>query len=439
MNDDRRFERDVASVFAETAPPRGPDDLLENVFLTTGPMRPRPRWLARIKEPPMRYTNSIAVGSPTARVAAVLVATLLLIVAVAGAGAAGSRLLAAGPIVVAQDGSGAFTTINEAIDEAQDGDSILIRPGTYSEWFTITNDISLSGEDRDSVIIEAGEANPMYENYWFGQRQYSILIDGSEAEVSNLTVRILGGDIKAFTVKGGAPLIHDVTVDGQPDGSVVYIHDGSAAMVKDSRFEQWVMVEEQSPATIEGNTIEGMIRANTNAFPTGGEAVIRDNRVNAIRFVGSAFIEGNDLRPPEGEDDGNLFGISEEGSSDGWVIKDNALTGFQTAIFTAGTGTIEGNELTNNRVAIMVGSSESMVKDNRIRGGDTGIALSGSPTLVDNTVEGLTGRGIVVGMNSSPTLIGNMSCDNGTNLYVSDTAEPVIDDTNEICEDLPTE
>ena len=123
MNDNRNLERDVASVFAETAPSRGPDDLLENVFLTTGPMRPRPRWLARIKEPSMRYTNSVAVGSPTARVVAIMVATLLIAITVAGAGIAGSRLLAAdGDIVVDPGGDGTVTTITAAVAMAEDGD-----------------------------------------------------------------------------------------------------------------------------------------------------------------------------------------------------------------------------------------------------------------------------------------------------------------------------
>ena len=81
-----------------------------------------------------------------------------------------------------------------------------------------------------------------------------------------------------------------------------------------------------------------------------------------------------------------------------------------------------------------------MVKDNTVTGGDAGIVVTGgSPHLVGNTVERVTGRGIVVGLRASPTLTGNTACGNGVNLFVADNADPVIDETNEICMDAPAE
>ena len=99
MNDDTRQGRDVASFFAATAPSRSPDTLLDDVFLTTGQMRPRPRWLAILKEPPMRISTRVAVGSPTYRLAAVVVLTLLLAVA-ATAGVIGAASLLQSPTPV---------------------------------------------------------------------------------------------------------------------------------------------------------------------------------------------------------------------------------------------------------------------------------------------------------------------------------------------------
>ena len=78
MNDDRFLEREIASAYEETAPSREPDGLLDDVLLTTSHARQRPSWLASIKEPPMRISHSVAVGSPTARVVAIMVATLLM-------------------------------------------------------------------------------------------------------------------------------------------------------------------------------------------------------------------------------------------------------------------------------------------------------------------------------------------------------------------------
>jgi len=96
MNDQRSFEHSLADRMEEER--RGaqlPDAFYQGFQDRAGGVRQRPRWLALIKEPPMRTSSSLAVGSPMARVVAIAVATLLLAAVVAGAGIAGSRLLAA--------------------------------------------------------------------------------------------------------------------------------------------------------------------------------------------------------------------------------------------------------------------------------------------------------------------------------------------------------
>ena len=94
MNDERSLERRIAASYDASASSREPAGLLDDVLLTTGRSRQRPRWLALIKEPPMRLTSGLAVGSPTARVAVLVIATLLLIVLATSAVVAGSTLLA---------------------------------------------------------------------------------------------------------------------------------------------------------------------------------------------------------------------------------------------------------------------------------------------------------------------------------------------------------
>ncbi len=95
MNERIDFERIVASHIAGegVAPPDDPfyDELLARAERHGQ----RPRWLALIKEPPMRTSSHLAVGSPTARLGAILITMLLLAATVVGAGAAGQRLLAA--------------------------------------------------------------------------------------------------------------------------------------------------------------------------------------------------------------------------------------------------------------------------------------------------------------------------------------------------------
>jgi hypothetical protein len=80
-----RFERSVADLLADLAPSHPPDDLIPETQRAVDAARRWPRWLAIVKEPPMRHRSHLAVGSPIARVAAIVAATML--VAIAGAGA----------------------------------------------------------------------------------------------------------------------------------------------------------------------------------------------------------------------------------------------------------------------------------------------------------------------------------------------------------------
>jgi Tol biopolymer transport system component len=79
------LDRKVAALLADTAAPREPAGLLNAVLFTTRRTRPRPRWLALIKEPPMRTNSRLAVGSPTFRLASIMALTVALILAAAAA------------------------------------------------------------------------------------------------------------------------------------------------------------------------------------------------------------------------------------------------------------------------------------------------------------------------------------------------------------------
>ena len=51
-----------------------------------------------------------------------------------------------------------FPTINQAIQNAIDGDTVLVRQGIYNETIVIDKAITLKGEDTDSTIINGNKA-----------------------------------------------------------------------------------------------------------------------------------------------------------------------------------------------------------------------------------------------------------------------------------------
>jgi hypothetical protein len=280
MNDDARMERLFADGLTDLAPPRAPGRLRVDITEATARTRPRPRWLAVMKESPMRMSSSLAVGSPTARVAAILAATLLIGVAIAGAGLAGSRLLAAdSTIVVDQSGGGDYTSVRDAVAAAVDGDTILVRPGRYVETVEVkVKDLTIRGDgDRESAVLEAGGTEPF------------LVLTNSDATISGLT---LTGPASAVVVQGGSPTLTDLTFDhvggGAGSGTVLeglIINVYSTPLIADNEFDGggWIRALGGSAPVIQGNVLRGGPRIEL--LDPGEGAVIRGNSITDAGWV----------------------------------------------------------------------------------------------------------------------------------------------------------
>jgi len=456
MNDDRNLERAIASTYEEIAPSREPRGLLDDVLLTTSHTRQRPSWLALIKEPPMRLSSSLAVGSPTVRVAAILVATLLITLMVAGAGIAGSRLLAAdGTIVVDQNGNGTTTTITAAVEMAEDGDTILIKPGTYDESIVLTKDITIRGDgDRDAIVVEVSEE--LGRTSWGLEADLdpnsptAFVFTDSDATLEHLTVR---GDSSRILIRGGAPVLRDLVLDGlgrvccdatsfEPTGLV--IADESTATIERSVIQAMdVDFVLGADPTVSGNDISG---GGIWMQGAGVDPVISDNIMDGLGDIAiwggaSPTIEANTITNMPGgievQDTG--WQIPDTGTDP--VIRGNTISGATSAGISVDSGasaTIVDNELTGNQTGLSVRGSGAVISGNVIREGRTGVTLSGagSPVLEENTIEGYE-FGLMIGSGTTPTLTGNTICGNGKNLLLAGSAEMPDTTGNEICEDAP--
>jgi len=100
MSANTPLERKVATWMTDEVSGRVPDALLDDILATTGRLRPDRRWLALLKEPPMRVHSLVAVGSPTRRLTAGLALALLVLAATA---AVVGAFLLRGPTVSADD------------------------------------------------------------------------------------------------------------------------------------------------------------------------------------------------------------------------------------------------------------------------------------------------------------------------------------------------
>ena len=56
-------------------------------------------------------------------------------------------------LIVSQDGGGDYTTINDAVAAASDGDTILVRAGYYAERIDLNKRVNLIGEDLSAELL----------------------------------------------------------------------------------------------------------------------------------------------------------------------------------------------------------------------------------------------------------------------------------------------
>ncbi len=93
MTNDVRPEQRLGEMLEEIAPSRAPDRLRRDFYTSMDRVQPRPRWLALIKESPMRLSSRVAVGSPTFRLASLVAITVALILALGAAVVGAASLL----------------------------------------------------------------------------------------------------------------------------------------------------------------------------------------------------------------------------------------------------------------------------------------------------------------------------------------------------------
>lgn len=452
MNDNTSFERYVAEAFDREGPGRPvPDAIHDDLITRAGRQRQWPTWLASVKEPPMRLTNSNAVGSPTMRVLATMLATLLLIAAMAAAGIAGRNLLAAdGTIVVDPQGNGDFTTITEGVDAAEDGDTVLLKVGTYPESVLVTKAITIRGEEPGTATIQVAVGCITPEGWWEPECPpemptccgddagvYGIALVDADATVRDVHFHF-HALANAVVVDGGSASLVGLTASTEPDvGLTMNFSGGSRVSIEDSDLGgAWLIPEEDSHLTIENSVFDALF-ANP---PADSEPyIVRNNRIGAhIYLTGPIVIEGNEFpgRAEGWESDSQI--VADGG--DGWVIRNNTLSGADSATGAisvsgfAGSGIVKGNIITDSWLGILLSSDKDIeATGNDVTGGHTGIQVNGgAPRLVDNTVEGASEFGLLL-TRSAPTLNGNRFCGNNTDLYIGGNSEPVIGDDNEIC------
>jgi F-box protein 11 len=444
----------------------------------TEPVRLRERVLAvpeqattssRLRLPQLPgWLRMRSISAPlTALVVMVLFAVVLLPAVLLGPSDEEKALSAGATIVVVADGSGQYRTIGKAVEAAEDGDTIVVKPGIYRESVVIAKDITLRGEgDRDEIIIEVpaelpGLVVPRVE------LPFAIRLDDSSATVSNLTFR---GPASAIDVRGGSPRIENVTIidvgipardqsvfETRPVGLSV---DGeSAATVMGSVLQRSdIMVLGASRPVIRNNrfveaTIQVLGLLRYGSINAAGITDEPDTEAENVLFS-DALIVGNVFRDPwtailisEGAtariEDNDIVGAKTTATvlkyaGPGTTVRRNVISdgGMAIMVVEGESISIDANEIVDNETGITITGSDATLLENMVSGNEVGVVIiptedGASPTLQRNTIEG-NGRGLAIMAGTSPVLSDNVVCDNETNVVVVEGATVTLEG-NQIC------
>lgn len=167
---------------------------------------------------------------------------------------------------VALDGSGHFTSIQEAIDQAQDGDTVFIRAGRYAEDVTVHSKEGLKviGEGPDKVFL-AGlkRVGTLHIGKWpYG---------ATNVEIRGLTVQQHGG-LGVGIFNGSGVTLKNLKVNGFIFGQ----------QVQNVRIENCVIGGSETTgiafADSQATLIDNLIHDNDHGVSVGGTSVVHLER-----------------------------------------------------------------------------------------------------------------------------------------------------------------
>lgn len=253
-----------------------------------------------------------------------------------------------------------YLTIQEAIDAANDGDTINVATGTYNENLIINKPLTLQGESKDTTIIQKGENH---------------LIQINSEDVT----------ITGFSILGSMSYVGPVT-------SAIFFDKNSGLTIEDNIIEDWFGIVINDPNEDVDVTMiikDNYIKANVR----GIGQLVPQSSTNPLNLL----IEGNTIESGDNPDPTVSGGIYIQGLSNS-IIRGNTIRGF---IGPAGRG-ISGSEndhitITNNILdgSATYGISMWVVTNIKIDGNTiannkgAGISIEGQNIdIINNSIKG---------------------------------------------------
>jgi hypothetical protein len=302
---------------------------------------------------------------------------------------------------------GDFPTIQQGIDNALNGDTVLVAPGTYKEGVSFLGKAVtvMSQDGPEATWIDPGswKSAVTFEN---GETKDAVL---QGFTLTNGRNNDGGGGIRCI---GASPTIQDNCIVDNNLGAYLK-HSGAGIFCKDS-----FMVLEGN--LVSGNGTDSLTNRGGGIFCEGGAPVLKNNRFEKNRAIlgggayvldAAAAISRNTFCKNESRFGGGIYC---EGNPSA-AIKNNTITSnLVTGPMDGGGGIYckhSSPVISNNLIALNLGdlkeetmgggiscygTAHPVIAGNLIlsntayRGGGIGLSFGAEPTLINNTVAGNT-------------------------------------------------
>jgi parallel beta-helix repeat protein len=302
--------------------------------------------------------------------------------------------LSRGWLYVGGGGPGNYTHIQDAIDNASEGDTVFVYNGTYFENVAISKTLNLIGQNRNNTIVDGSGTNGV-------------------VNVSSDWVNISG-----FTVHNSS--INLVTSSYNTITGNTITNGEYGIMLYTSSF----------CSTITNNIINNNTWTSIYLWPSCDGNTIADNTITDNIYIGIYIDSSSDNTIIDNiiTNSGGYAGVYLESSCSNNTIKGNTITnsGIYGCIYLGGSSNnmIVGNTIAHNGRGIMLYYSQNnTITGNTITNCDFGICLESynSYNTITNNIITNNYDGIALTQSSlNNTITGNTITNNEYGIYVSE-------------------
>jgi len=299
-------------------------------------------------------------------------------------GSADASLLGGNTLYVGGSGPNNYTKIQDAINDANDGDTVFVYNGTYYENIVVNKAINLIGENKVNTIIDGSKSGDV------------VYVSVDNVNIRNLTIQNSGSEWKDAGIKLKDIQnchIKDNNISNN-DGNGIFLLDSSKCIITNntlnSNNENGICLMNNSVSnSIIGNTINYTRVCGIHLFYSSnnsitGNIISNTQLLNGICLLSSSnnnHIRNNNIS----NNDGNQA-IYSDSSINCDITNNTIINNSGDGIYLNGNGTIKNNTIINNS-----GDGISFVFLSKY---PTSIYLNGNGTITNNTIINNRGDGI---------------------------------------------